>query len=355
MKKPADTQKTSSAGLAAAILFLLAALVSAGVSIVSFLMVIYQKSDPAASGTPIPWDRHKTWAVAIVAAFFGFVLLLTLITGLVQSRRRKRARSAAAQEPQAKPIPAESPAQAAQADSDASAVSPVSSVWDVPDQEPTEAASAAHRPPPLYGTQLPGEGEPAPAPDESAAEAAFYPAIGPEPAPAPTAEPTTPPFKSARKTPSAAKTRPTPGKKAGTPGKKAGARAAKAPEPRPTAGSVVPELGADTRDRLGKYTVKKTGVDKNARFLLKAPNGQLLYESRDYASRETCIKGIQTFKKAAQEGTFTIEDDKSGRFKFRLQNRLYVCEGETLARPEQVENTIASVRHNAKTETIVFE
>lgn len=73
---------------------------------------------------------------------------------------------------------------------------------------------------------------------------------------------------------------------------------------------------------VGKWEIAKCEDDVKASyvFLLYASNGQLLYESRDYASTASCKNGIDTFIKTVKEGEFIIDPDKSGRYKFILRN-----------------------------------
>ena len=56
-------------------------------------------------------------------------------------------------------------------------------------------------------------------------------------------------------------------------------------------------------------------------YLLFANNGQLLYESREYKTEDSCRSGIDTFVKTLSEGVFIIDKDKFGRFKFILRSR----------------------------------
>lgn len=72
----------------------------------------------------------------------------------------------------------------------------------------------------------------------------------------------------------------------------------------------------------GKWEIAKDedGDKPTYSFLLYANNGQLLYESRDYASASSCKNGVETFIKTVKEGEFIIDPDKAGRFKFLLRN-----------------------------------
>lgn len=104
----------------------------------------------------------------------------------------------------------------------------------------------------------------------------------------------------------------------------------------------------------GKWSIEKT--DESAKnspyeFLLYANNGQLLYESRDYKTRATCLAGLKTFVSTVKTGYFVIDPDKSGRFKFVLRNNAVnsVTEyyGENYDTKKACANNIESVYHFA--------
>lgn len=91
------------------------------------------------------------------------------------------------------------------------------------------------------------------------------------------------------------------------------------------------EIPADVREAVekgqgavGKW--KLTHVDEDDKkspfiYLLYANNGQLLYQSRDYATKDNCINGVETFVKTLKEGAFIIDSDKFGRYKFIIRSR----------------------------------
>ena len=67
---------------------------------------------------------------------------------------------------------------------------------------------------------------------------------------------------------------------------------------------------------VGKYEVyPAAGFFK---YRLKANNGQILLVSRPYKTREGAIKGIETFRKNAANGSHRIITDKKGRAQFRI-------------------------------------
>ncbi len=84
-------------------------------------------------------------------------------------------------------------------------------------------------------------------------------------------------------------------------------------------------------------------------FSLVANNGQLLYESIGFASEDSVIKGMDTFKKACDENDFFIYQDKFGRFRYVLSKRYT---GENYVNRSQCEKVIASVQRFAKNSVI---
>lgn len=67
---------------------------------------------------------------------------------------------------------------------------------------------------------------------------------------------------------------------------------------------------------VGKYEVyPAAGFFK---YRLKANNGQILLVSRPYKTREGAVKGIETFRKNAANGSHRIITDKKGRAQFRI-------------------------------------
>lgn len=82
--------------------------------------------------------------------------------------------------------------------------------------------------------------------------------------------------------------------------------------------SVANENGA-----VGKWVIE-TEVNNGKKvfiYLLYANNGQLLYESRDYATYASCKSGLETFIKTVRDGEFIIDPDKAGRYKFILRSK----------------------------------
>ena len=111
---------------------------------------------------------------------------------------------------------------------------------------------------------------------------------------------------------------------------------------------------ASTKQKTeGRYTILQSDNSGKFHFELKAPNNQVIFSSRDYSSKATCKQGITSFRAAVSGGTFSINQDKSGRFNFRLQKGSQVYEGETVTTKALVEKAIESIKKNASTPKIV--
>jgi len=102
---------------------------------------------------------------------------------------------------------------------------------------------------------------------------------------------------------------------------------------------------------VGKYTIEDMGYAYQ--FHLYANNGQLLYESREYASVNSCKSGIATFKKNVADCEYRIDVDKNGGYKFIFKkgNSIYI--GETYSTAKAAERSAESVKRFAQVSEIV--
>lgn len=130
-------------------------------------------------------------------------------------------------------------------------------------------------------------------------------------------------------------------KTAEAPAKKAPAKTAKKkaePAPAPIAEE---EEETEKPKVVGKYIIEDTGYA--FQFRLYANNGQLLYESREYASYNSCKGGIETFKKNILAGEHRVDVDKNGGYKyiFKKGNSIYI--GETYSTAKAAERSAESV------------
>ena len=69
----------------------------------------------------------------------------------------------------------------------------------------------------------------------------------------------------------------------------------------------------------GKYVIVRdtSNPDRPYKFQLKANNGQILYESENYKSKPQS-KSIKAFRNTLQNGTYTIDSEKNGTFRYKL-------------------------------------
>ena len=91
-------------------------------------------------------------------------------------------------------------------------------------------------------------------------------------------------------------------------------------------------------------------------YILRANNGQLLYESKNYKSVASCRTAIDAFIEAVKVGMFTVRDDKFDRHKFILKsptssNVIYV--GESFDNERSCLSNIESVRRFAGASDII--
>ena len=93
---------------------------------------------------------------------------------------------------------------------------------------------------------------------------------------------------------------------------------------------------ADKPKVVGKYTIEDTGYAYQ--FHLYANNGQLLYESREYASLNSCKGGIATFKNGGY------------KYIFKKGNSIYI--GETYSTAKAAERSAESVKRFAQVSEI---
>ena len=91
-------------------------------------------------------------------------------------------------------------------------------------------------------------------------------------------------------------------------------------------------------------------------YILRANNGQLLYESKSYKTVASCEDAAKSFVDAVEIGMFSIRVDKFDRYKFILKsntsnNIIYV--GESFDNKRSCENNIESVKNFAASSEIV--
>ncbi len=106
---------------------------------------------------------------------------------------------------------------------------------------------------------------------------------------------------------------------------------------------------------IGKFELCNSSLG-GFRYHLLANNGQLLYESRDYKTIETCRDAIAKFVNSVENGSFSIKADKFGNYKYSLKsatsnNVIYV--GESYTTKKSCLNSVESVKRFAPVSPVV--
>ena len=113
-----------------------------------------------------------------------------------------------------------------------------------------------------------------------------------------------------------------------------------------------PKHDGETR-YAGKWIIEKKD-EKAYIFTLKASNGELLCESESYTTAAGCKRGIATLKKNLESGSMRIDEDKRGRFRYKIygSNDKLLFVGETYDTKERAQSAYNSVKRFALTAVI---
>ena len=107
----------------------------------------------------------------------------------------------------------------------------------------------------------------------------------------------------------------------------------------------------------GKFVVHK-GKDGKDYFALKAGNGEVIFTSQGYASRKSCLNGIESVRKNSQsEERFEVRTAKDGRTYFVLKatNGQEVGRSQMYKSDSGCRNGMKSVAKNAADAAVVEE
>ena len=205
-----------------------------------------------------------------------------------------------------------------------------------------EPKQAQPEPQPVYQQPAP---QPEPQPQPVYQQPVYQqPAPQPEPQPAPAQE------AAAAPQPEAVVVAPVKPKRVPPVRKKAEPAAATTPK-QPSNVTVLFDL-PETGGARGKYVIVKdeSNPDRPYKFQLKANNGQILYESENYKSKPQS-KSIKAFRNTLQNGTYTIDSEKNGTFRYKLFKpdgvTLYGV-GEGYKSKEAAESAVNSVKYFAE-------
>lgn len=202
------------------------------------------------------------------------------------------------------------------------------------------------QPQPVY--QQPVYQQPAPQPEPQPQPVYQQPAPQPQPQPEP--QPAPAQEAAAAPQPEAVVVAPVKPKRVPPVRKKAEPAAATTPK-QPSNVTVLFDL-PETGGARGKYVIVKdeSNPDRPYKFQLKANNGQILYESENYKSKPQS-KSIKAFRNTLQNGTYTIDSEKNGTFRYKLFKpdgvTLYGV-GEGYKSKEAAESAVNSVKYFAE-------
>ncbi len=107
----------------------------------------------------------------------------------------------------------------------------------------------------------------------------------------------------------------------------------------------------------GKFTVTQ-GKDQKFYFNLKAANGEVILQSQGYASKDTCLNGIESVRKNCIDPKhFEVKTAANGETYFVLNatNGQIIGKSETYKSKASCENGMASVTKNAPDAKLVEE
>lgn len=209
-------------------------------------------------------------------------------------------------------------------------------------QQPAPQPEPQPEPQPVYQQPAP---QPEPQPQPVYQQPVYQqPAPQPEPQPAPAQE------AAAAPQPEAVVVAPVKPKRVPPVRKKAEPAAATTPK-QPSNVTILFDL-PETGGARGKYVIVKdeSNPDRPYKFQLKANNGQILYESENYKSKPQS-KSIKAFRNTLQNGTYTIDSEKNGTFRYKLFKpdgvTLYGV-GEGYKSKEAAESAVNSVKYFAE-------
>jgi uncharacterized protein YegP (UPF0339 family) len=101
---------------------------------------------------------------------------------------------------------------------------------------------------------------------------------------------------------------------------------------------------------MAKFEVYQSGKKKEFRFRLKADNGQIILSSEGYASKASCMNGIESVKKNAKDPkrfNKTTTPNKMFRFAVVAGNNEVIGVSQNYKSESGRDNGIESVKRNA--------
>lgn len=108
---------------------------------------------------------------------------------------------------------------------------------------------------------------------------------------------------------------------------------------------------------MGKFVISQRKND-DYQFVLKAGNGQVILASQGYASKASCVNGIESVKtNSSDDGRFDRLTSSNGKWYFNLKaaNGQIIGSSEMYESEAGRENGIESVKKNAPDATVEDE
>lgn len=108
---------------------------------------------------------------------------------------------------------------------------------------------------------------------------------------------------------------------------------------------------------MGKFVISKRS-NGEFQFNLLATNGQVILTSEGYAAKASCINGVESVKKNAQDDSrFERKEASNGKFYFVLKatNGQVIGQSQMYASEDSRDNGIESVKKNAPDAAVVDE
>jgi len=108
---------------------------------------------------------------------------------------------------------------------------------------------------------------------------------------------------------------------------------------------------------MGKFVISKRS-NGEFQFNLLATNGQVILSSEGYASKASCLNGVESVKKNAQEDSrFERKVAANGKsyFVLKASNGQVIGQSQMYASEDSRDNGIESVKKNAPDAEIVDE
>lgn len=120
-------------------------------------------------------------------------------------------------------------------------------------------------------------------------------------------------------------------------------------KPKAQRAELVMKDGFDIAKIYGQYVIGSEGDEYY--FTLYSNNGELLYASDNYASRQYCVDAIKRFKKHVLVGAFSVEGE-AGDYHYKLVRNLNTYLGPQKAVRVDAEKSMKDLKYYAQTDVV---